>query len=516
MAERPPNFLIFCTDQMRADHLGCAGNPNIRTPNLDRLAAAGTQLERAYVNCPLCMPSRATLFTGLTPRGHRVRTNGIPLEPSIPTLTGALAAAGYRTASVGKLHFGNYWLNDDALATAEPERHPEVQVLWRDGRIREVPTPYYGFEQVDITLGHGAHVEGDYARWLRESQPTAWRQLQQDGVTPAPSGAEQSGTFPLDEALHHTAFVADRTIERLQAFPDGDPFFLFCSFPDPHHPYVAPRPWDALYGPDEVVPPVRREGELDDLAPHFRAIFERDLQLSGRARATDIPHEHVLEILARTYGMVSLLDKHIGRVLGSLEAAGLREETVVVFLSDHGDMMGDHFLLNKGPFHFEGLLRVPMIWSWPGRFAAAKTAALASLLDFAPTVLDLAGVAVPEGPASDEAPGQPPAWPGRSLAPLLRGRTDAVQDSVVIENDEDYLGLRLRTLVTARYKVTSYTGPRGAEPYGELFDLEHDPGELHNLWAAPDAATLKRELIERLHHRLTETDIALPRRLSHA
>ena len=178
--------------------------------------------------------------------------------------------------------------------------------------------------------------------------------------------------------------------------------------------------------------------------------------------------------------------------------------------------MGDHGLLNKGPFHFEGLLRVPMIWRWPGRFRPATSPALVSLLDVPPTILELAGVPIPEGFTSPEAVQQPPAWPGRSLVELLAGQADAVQDSVAIENDEDYLGLRLRTLVTQAHKITTYTGHRGSEPYGELFDLASDPHELHNLWASRAHVKLRRQLIEQLHFRLTETDIALPRRIGHA
>jgi len=214
--------------------------------------------------------------------------------------------------------------------------------------------------------------------------------------------------------------------------------------------------------------------------------------------------------------MVSLIDKNVGRGLDQLEASGLADDTIVGFISDHGDMMGDHSLLNKGPFHFEGLLRVPMIWRWSGRFGSQRTPALASLLDLPATVLDIAGVPIPTGPASDEAPLQPPALPGRSLMPVLTGKAKKVQDSVVIENDEDYLGLRLRTLVTPDYKITTYTGHRGPEPYGELFDFRDDPNELHNLWARPECQTLKRDLIVQLHYRLAETDIAVPRRIAHA
>jgi arylsulfatase len=213
--------------------------------------------------------------------------------------------------------------------------------------------------------------------------------------------------------------------------------------------------------------------------------------------------------------MVSFVDQEVGRVLGALETLNLRQDTVVMFMSDHGDMMGDHWLINKGPFHFQGLLRVPFIWSWPEQFLqGVATPGLASYLDFAPTVLDLCGVPIPEGelPADPEAPQHLPPWPGVSLAPQLRGERPSMQDSVIVENDEDYLGLRLRTLITERFKLTVYPG----QPYGELFDLHEDPNELHNLWADAAHAAVRADLQSRLLERLIMTDNTLPRRLSHA
>jgi arylsulfatase A-like enzyme len=517
-----PNFLIICTDQMRADHMGCAGNPAIHTPRLDALAAQGVHLSRAYVNNPLCMPGRATLFTGLTPRGHRVRTNGIPLDASIPTVPGALAEAGYHTASIGKIHLSIFGYGQrPEISYLPPDRFPELIEHWKTGRIERVPNPYYGLQHAEITVGHGTEVYGDYALWLERQHPDQWDRLRSTPVEPSPLGAEGCGAYPLEEGYHHTAYVAERTIAYLRRHASGRPFYLMCSFPDPHHPYCLPQPWDEMYSPQDVVSPVSRKGELEELAPFFREIYERRLQVSGRNRPTKMPQAQRLEILAYTYGMVSLIDHQVGRVLDVLDELGLAEDTVVLFLSDHGDLMGDHGLLNKGPFHFEGLLRVPMIWRWPGRFRPGSSPALVSLLDVPPTILDLAGVRIPQGSIPDgfaapEAPQQPPAWPGRSLVPLLTGRTETVQDSVVIENDEDYLGLRLRTLVTPNYKITTYTGHRGPRPYGELFDLVDDPYELHNLWDSPTHTPLCRELIERLHHRLAETDIALPHRLGHA
>jgi arylsulfatase A-like enzyme len=513
MTGKPPNILILTADQMRAEHVGYAGNPVIRTPHLDSLAGEGVQFERAYVNCPLCMPSRATLFTGLSPRGHGVRTNGIPLSTAIPTLPGLLRKRGYRTASIGKIHLSNYELYPDRRPEAGPEAFPELRENWLSGRTYGAPTPYYGLEHVELTVGHGAQVEGDYARWLREQHPEQWRRLQQEAPRPSPRGAEGCATFPLDEEYHHTAYVANQTIGWLRGAAGDEPFFLLSSFPDPHHPYVAPEPWDRMYDPDEVIPPVGRPGELDELHPHFRDIYENDLWVSGRRRATRTSEEHLREIIAYTYGMVSLLDKHVGRVIAELERLGLRERTVVLFLSDHGDLMGDHGLLNKGPFHFEGLLRVPLIWSWPGRFPPRRSRSLASLLDVVPTMLELAGV---DYPSETGVPGQLPPLPGRSLLPLLQAEQETVQESVVVENDEDYLGLRLRTIVAERYKLTSYTGAAGEEAWGELFDLQEDPSELHNLWNDPASSAIRAKLTRELHHELVRTDSVLTRRLGHA
>lgn len=517
MSEARPNFLIICTDQMRADHMGCAGNPVIRTPNLDAMATQGILLQRAYVNCPLCTPSRSSLFTGLSPRGHLVRTNGIPLDPAIPTVPGALADAGYQTASIGKVHLSPYWLNPEATSPdRSPAAFPELMEHWQAGRIESIPVPYYGLQHVEITIGHGSGVQGDYALWLQREHPEEWERLRSQSPVPSPLGAENCGTYALEERYHHTAYVADRTMEYLRRNQGTKPFFLICSFPDPHHPYHVPSPWDTMYEPGEVVPPVWREGELDDLAPFFRQIWERPILLSGRVRPTKMPLEQQREILAYTYGMVSQVDRHVGRILDVLAALELSDNTVVVFISDHGDMMGDHGMLNKGPFHFEGLLRVPMIWRWPGHITGQSSSALVSLLDLPPTILDLAGVPIPEGPTSPEALQQPPAWPGRSLVPLLTGREETVQNSVVIENDEDYQGFRVRTLITPTHKITTYTGHRSPEPFGELFDLTDDPDELHNLWDSPAHRTLRLRLIEQLHYRLVETDMALPRRQGHA
>ena len=512
-----PNFLIFITDQQRADHLGCAGHPVLQTPSIDAIAARGVRFERSYVACPLCQPARATLFTGLTPRGHGVRTNGIPLSPSVPTFVEALRQGGYRTHSVGKLHLRNFWEpRPSGGPPSDLDRMLETRWLWLEDRMSALPANYAGLETADFTGGHGPGIFGNYQRWLRDQDPDGPRLLSREAGEPPPSGAEQSWTMALPSELHYNTWIADRSIDFLRREAAADrPFFLWCSFPDPHHPFAIPRPWSNLYNPDDEALPNRRPGELDDLPPHYRQIFDEALQTSGRRAPTRIRDDQMRDVTAITHGMISMVDQQVGRVMSELERLDLRENTVVVFMSDHGDMLGDHWIINKGPFHFDGLLRVPTIWSWPGHFGEGVVSeALTNQLDFAPTVLDLAGVPIPEGIASDppEAARQLPAWPGASLGQLLAGQASKVHDQLLVENDEDYLGLRLRTLITEDYQITAYPG----QPYGELFDRGEDPGQLHNLWNDQGYQGVKSELLIRLMAEIVRTDNVLPRRTSHA
>ena len=530
MNERP-NFLIILTDQMRGDCMTCAwrdwrDDTPLQTPNLDKLAAGGALLTRAYVNNPLCMPSRSTLLTGLTPRGHNVRTNGIDLDPAFPTVTGTLADTGYRTHSIGKIHVrvAGEPIGVDPK-TLDPLDFPETRWMWQNRKIAQLPTPYYGFESTELTIGHGPGNVDNHYLWLEREHPDMLPLWNRQASTPAASGAEQSYRINVPPEFHYNTWIADRSIAYMKdAAEQPQPFMLWASFPDPHHPFAAPDPWFSMYDRDSIPTPTRRDNELDDLPPHMRLMYETDLWNSGRRFATKMPDEQMREITAITYGMVSFIDEQVGRILDTLDELGLADNTVVVFTADHGDLLGDHWLLNKGPFHFDGMLNIPSIWRWPARFPAGRASqSLVSHLDIPPTLLDLAGVPAPEygppflkGVPQPEAERQMASWPGRSLAPLLTGEANAVQDAIIIENDEDYIGLRLRTLVTDTHQLTVYVGDDGEQEYGELFDMEQDPGQLHNLWHDPAAQGLKRELKVRLMEELIRTDNRLPRRQSHA
>ena len=212
------------------------------------------------------------------------------------------------------------------------------------------------------------------------------------------------------------------------------------------------------------------------------------------------------------YGLIEMIDDNFGRVMQALKDNGLYENTVVILTSDHGEALGDHSMWGKGPYHYDGVIRVPFLVSWPGRFEGGATHdGVISLLDFAPTILDIAGVPIPEGNKPPEMgwSHEPPPWPGRSLAPILSGEETGTSGMALVEDDQDNLGFRLRTLVTERYRFTAYSG----QPYGELFDLQEDPSEIRNLWDDPAHKGLRDDLRIALLDKIMSTDYALPRRM---
>jgi arylsulfatase A-like enzyme len=277
-----------------------------------------------------------------------------------------------------------------------------------------------------------------------------------------------------------------------------------------------------MYDRRRVPPPVRRDGELDALPPHYRAAYDGGLFHSGYHGSLKISDGQLREITAVTYGMISFVDQQVGRILDALDGLGLSDDTVVLFTADHGELLGDHWLTHKGPFHVDGLLNVPSIWRFPRRFPAGRVVDVPlSHLDVAPTLLDLAGVPVPEASAlwprgAEIAPRAMAPWPGRSLVPVLSGDGTPRERCVVVENDEDWIGLRLRTIVTPTHQLTLYVGDDGEQPYGELFDRAADPGQLFNLWDRPGVEELKDHLRGRLLAELVRTDNRLPRRLANA
>lgn len=499
-----PNVLIFCVDEMRADHLGCAGNPVVQTPHLDKLASLGTLFRRSYCNNPICMPARASMFTGLLPRDHGVRVNGQALRDDLPTLPAVLANAGYKTHAAGKLHLtpwvpavGGGTDGPRQVVPSDPERFPECLAAWRDGHLRSFPLPYYGFQSVDFVGGHVSYAYGDYISWLvdRGGDPAL---LTPEYALQPPSGAPQTYQCAMPEALHYNRYISDSTIASIEeSVRTGSPFFTWCSYPDPHVPIAPPRPYCDLYAPGAVDLPARCDGEINNLPPYYAQVLNGSLRPNGSDN-TGITDDHWREMIAMTYGMVTHVDTEIGRVLSVLDQHNLWQNTLVIFLGDHGDMLGDHGLIWKGPYTFRGCINIPTIIAAPGMPEEQVSDALIAQIDLMPSVLEYCGVPMPgdeweaiqtpfeRGSATSLRP-----YPGYSWLPVVRGIRSHIRDHVVIENDDPTTGYRVRCLVTDRYRLTVYPGTQ----HGELFDLHEDSWELNNLWYKDAFNQLRAELI---------------------
>jgi arylsulfatase A-like enzyme len=524
-----PNFLLITTDQQRADHLGCYGNPQVRTPHIDALAAQGSRFARFYVATGVCMANRASLMTGRMPSSHGTRCNGIPLARSATTFVDLLRDAGYSTGLVGKCHLQNMTdLPPESPREAVPEgltppraEHAdavsgrwsdggydmESKAKWRDDPQHSVATPYYGFDHVDLCTMHGDMVEGAYARWLHEKIGDIDLVRGPRNATPDPRiTAPQAYRTRVPEHLYPTAWVGDCAERFLDQASRGDkPFFLHCSFADPHHPFTPPgRYWD-MYDPEEMVLPASFYSQPDTMFAPVAALHDERAQGRGRISSTvgfAATESEAKQALALTYGMISMIDDTVGRVLARLKSLGLDSNTVVIFTSDHGDFMGDQGLLLKSALHYQSLVRVPFVWADPDAEATAgtMTASLASTVDLPATILDRARLAPFHG------------MQGRSLLPLLAGHTAAGRDAVLVEEDghAPTFGLsapvRARTVIDATHRLTIYdrTG------WAELYNLSEDPDELSNLIDDPRHAHTRARMFELLARELMLADDRAP------
>tara|TARA_R110000787_G_scaffold132258_4_gene244428 strand:- start:550 stop:2148 length:1599 start_codon:yes stop_codon:yes gene_type:complete len=516
-----PNFLFIITDQHRADHLGCTGHPVLKTPHIDSIAAKGTKFDRFYVATPVCQPNRSTLVTGRMPSLHGVRSNGIPLDMRSSTFTEGLRQSGYATALVGKSHIQNMTalpamhtrpetpegyasLRDripEAFAADTKgnynQEHPDT---WTPGKPYDLDLPFYGFEHVDLCTEHSDHVGGQYYVWFKQQRADADELRNRDNQLAHDYIVPQAYRTAIPEEFYPTSYIRQKTVEYIDrhvAAGADRPFFLMASFPDPHHPFTPPGKYWDMYKPEDMELPASFDYGNVEPPPHVK--WARDARASGDAvvnsqNAFAVEEREVLEARALTCGMIAMIDDAVGEILAKLDAAGLAENTIVVFTADHGDFLGDHGLMLKGPAHFEGVTRVPFIWSEPGA-RARSTDTLASTVDIARTILDRARIEPYNG------------IQGRSLVDAIEGGDDpAAVDSVIVEDDQQrvYFGYtrppRIRSIVTDRYRLTVAAG----ETWGELYDLKSDPIEMNNLFDDPAHAAVRAGLFERLAYRQME------------
>lgn len=480
--ERRPNVVLIVADQQRYDSLGCCGNRSADTPNIDAIANDGTVCHRYFSGNSICMPSRATLLSGLYPTAHGVWTNGVPLArrgyfqetsaaggglrpgqtamSDIPTIPDLFGEAGYATASVGKLHL------------TPTQSHPsfkfeECRQHWTSSpALAAWHGPYYGFQHVEMTIGHGENVHGHYGFWLdrnfaglRDKVMSA----QRGAPRPAP-GVDQlhRGVLPLE--AHPTTWCGDRAA----AFIRGarDPFFLWVGIPDPHHPFTPPAELCDEFERRDTLMPTCPEGEWPDKPAALRAYMKR--------AGWRCPEESVRLVRQYTDAMNHLADRTVGRIVQALRDSGQWDNTILVFTSDHGDYLGDFGLLYKTSHASAALHHVPFIIRAPGADLPRETTAPLCGADVLPTLCRLADIPVPE------------LCQGESLG-VGRKRLPLGQDFPAEPAERNL------TIYDDRYRYTWY--PATGEQ--ELYDHAEDPYEKSNI-AASDRKTA-RQCLANLH-----------------
>lgn len=481
MADTPrrPNILLVTTDQQRYDTLGVTGNPHVRTPHLDQLAARGTLFRHGYIQNPVCMPSRACMQTGRYAHQHGMEhmESVIGTTPGLPpwetTFMERLQDSGYTTATFGKIHM----------------------------------LPPKGFDETALTMGKGSRwtvAEGSpfgpsqlgpvYAEWLERKRPGAYESIYEQRRRP--EYRQQStaivNTLAADEYVDY--WIGENTwryLERPDTGTPERPFFLWCGFCGPHGPFDPPEPYASMYEQDAIaIPPLLYARQLNAPGSDRPSRFER-------AGGEDL----IRKIIAYYWGMVSFIDTMMGRIMDTLTRRGLLDNTLIIFTTDHGEMLGDFGMLGKGNFT-EQVIRAPYIVVPPGSESGAGVRpegprpvdSLVEHIDLAPTILDYAGIP------------QPGELPGISLRSILESpmptNRPPTKDAILCEYVSNDRRHRSKCLRTERYKYVY----AGRDNPVEFYDLERDPQELVNVAGDPAYRDEVQRHAELLLDRLLTTE----------
>jgi arylsulfatase len=466
MADDRPNIIMIVTDQQRYDSIRALGFPYMTTPSLDRLVAEGAVLTNCHITAASCVPCRASLFTGYYPHTLGVLRNG---QAWGRTWVEKLRDAGYRCVNVGKMHTIPY----DADAGFHERYVVENKDRYMEGR--------WYFDEWDKALA---------AHGLKKQQRVLYRQRD--------DYQERLGAFEweLPEHLHSDMFVGNMAKWWVETYPVTQPLFLQVGFPGPHPPYdPTPRFAEPYMKRNDLPIPKVTAAELDALPPPLKEKRQHDVEVDHDSVvwSLDPSPEQLQRLWAYYCANVTMIDEKIGELLESLRTRGYLENAVVLFFSDHGDCMGDHGLIQKWSM-YEAVTKTPVIAWAPGRIAAGRRIdGLCQLFDLAPTILELAGCNVPES------------FEAQTLLPALEGRDWQPREHVFCEQagDVNLTGTEFITMVRGATKKLVHF--KGAD-YGQLFDLEADPGEITNRWGDPAMQATKDDLLAVLRDWLIESN----------
>jgi arylsulfatase A-like enzyme len=483
--DRRPNLLWIMTDQQPISTIRAYGNERVQTPNMDSIAANGVRFDNFYIVGFPCSPSRASFLTGLLPHAHGVFTNNIPLDDKMVCLGDILKVHGYSTAYIGKWHLSGY------MYRGIKGRKP-FDGLWR---YKVIPDPEEGvrLEKVPGGTGEDEPVHGFTDRWVG-----GWRHFKEyltrvglgelverhpglgnhNMLPSAPEGKHMYSKLPQEH--HEAAFLSREAAQFIREHADGSrPFCVVLSIYGPHLPVAPPKPWDEMYDPKEVPLPSNFHDELIG-KPRSQRLNKLCYRLPTWKE------EQFRDYIARYWGYVSYIDHQIGEVLRTLEETGRMQDTIVLFTSDHGDMVGAHGMIFKLRCGYDELMRVPFMIRYDGTLPRGVVCeALVSSVDVLPSLLELMGIPAPSG------------LQGRSFIPLLRGKRERIHDAVFTEI--------LSTIIvrTDRWKFCLNWRPRDLD---ELYDLRNDPGEMHNLAYEPEYAGVIEDMRRMIAEWLEETD----------
>lgn len=522
-------ILFVTTDQQRWDAIGANGGRIARTPAVDALAAAGINYRRAHNQNVVCMPARSTMLTGQHVRSHGVTMNGIPLPEDGPDVARLLHEAGYRTALIGKAHF-------------EPSSAPGGPYYENYAASRGLSGPHRGFERMELCAhtGRAGRSLYHYPKWLAEHHPGAAAGFH-EYVTPektiscrrgGDTGAIQVWHNAIPRELYHTDWVADRVIAFLDTLASDEDWFVWMSFPDPHHPWDPPEEemhrvrWQDLdLPPGHPGSPDAIRAVLAQKPAHWLAWWEgRFLNAEGGPMMFcpgTLTDDQIREVNARVHVMNELIDEATGRVLDAVARRGWLADTDVIFTTDHGELQGDFGLLYKGPYHTDALMRLPFVWR-PAPSAGVAPTEIddpVGQVDLAPTFCAIAGV-------------EPAEWmQGRALPTTADAGT---HERALCEWDSQFpgFGMHLRSIVRDGWLCTTYEESTDGQPNGleeawgpqvlnlcgihydgtegELYRLDEDPFQHHNLWDDAATQSVKRDLIADLYDSLPKERTILP------
>jgi arylsulfatase len=486
--ENKPNILWICTDSQRFDTLGCYGNPYVKTPNIDKLAGEGVLFENAFAQNPLCTPSRGCFLTGRYPVTMGLRQNGQNIKPTEKLVTKLLAEAGYVCGLSGKLHlsacdnrikrFGRdeWWRYEDNLYFSGIEP-----------RIDDGYTEFYWDHEAN-----GRYPSSAYARWVQEKGQEI-RYPERDDCKHVHHGMKSE--------YHQTAFCVEKAVDFIKAYKESpDPWLFSVNIYDPHFDFNPPEEYLKRYLDklEDIPLPDYEEGELED-----KPYCQKEFSESGRHSRLKLMEKDHRMMKAAYWAMIDHIDVQIGRLLEALESSGQKDNTIVIFTSDHGELLGDHGMYHKGPFLYDAAIHVPLIISYPALIEGGRrSTALVELGDIAPTLLEAAGL---------------PRYAGMQTSSLwsylvTKGELGDFREDVYCEyyNSNPVKPAQYCTMVrTDKYKLIAFHG----QELGELYDLEKDPKEFQNLWKDAEYTSIKLDMLKRLCDRMAITADPLPERI---